>query len=291
MSLTNFLRRTPGARIALGGPIAARRWWLRYRAGPVNAMLGHVEHLVTSDVQVRVAEFGGEFVLGPQSHLLHQILANGSYETDLAKLFTAHINPDRDVIDVGANVGFFTVLAGKHLKTGRVLAAEPTSAAFGRLTRNVEHNDVKDRVILFNGLVSDRESEQTVNIVPGREEYSSVGTVVHSAVIGQETRQEKIASRTLDNLVKEHGLKPALIKVDVEGAEQFVFDGAEETLKTHRPVVLSEFSSRLLENNGSSADHILRLFERCGYDVRDPIDPHIRPGSETNQEIIAIPRP
>ena len=75
-------------------------------------------------MRLRVDEFEGEFLLGPKSHLLHRVLAFGAYEPELAQLFVSHIDPDRDVIDVGANVGFFTNLAARKLETGRVLAIE-----------------------------------------------------------------------------------------------------------------------------------------------------------------------
>ncbi|MCZ8173518.1 MAG: FkbM family methyltransferase [Brevundimonas sp.] len=290
VGLTSFLKRTPSARTALAGPIALRRWWLRYRAVPAQAMLGNLESMVVSDIEVRVAEFEGVFRLGPRSHLLQRVLAEGVYEPMLAKLFVQHLRPDRDVIDVGANIGFFSVLAGKKLGKGRVLAAEPTRAAFARLSHNVAANGVTDKVILFNGLVTDSDAEQPLNIVPGREEYASLGQVVHASVVDQPTEVQWTPSRTLDSLVAEHGLSPALIKVDVEGAELAVLEGAEETLKRHRPVVLSEFSSHLLAANGASVDRLLALFERWNYDVRDPHDPLVKPGSIKSEEIIAVPR-
>src|SRR3546814_7653834 len=58
-----------------------------------------------------------------------------------------YLDPSRDVIDIGANIGFFSVLAGRRLSTGRVLSVEPTDAAFARLSRNVQLNGVSDRAI------------------------------------------------------------------------------------------------------------------------------------------------
>lgn len=289
-SIADFIRRTPAVRAALKGPIALRRTWIDYRQRSMRAMLGRMESLVTSDVRVRIDEFEGEFLLGPQSHLLHRMIAFGHYEPELVKLFLDHLDPDRDVIDVGANVGMFTVLAGKHLRQGRVLAAEPTSAAFRRLRENAASNGVEAKVIFYQGLVSDKAATSTLNIVPGREEYSSVGAIVHPAVAGQKTRSEEIVAKPLDQLVAENDLKPALIKIDVEGAEGRVFAGAEETLRTHRPVVISEFSRSLLKQAGSSPEAILAMLEKCNYEVRDPRDNRLKPGSADYRDIIAIPR-
>ncbi|MEG4842651.1 FkbM family methyltransferase [Microcoleus sp. CZ3-B2] len=243
-----------------------------------------------SDVTIQVDEFDGQFVLGPQSHLLHRLLAEGEYERDLVKLFLKHLDPVRDVIDVGANVGFFTVLAARSLTSGRVLAAEPTRAAFARLSHNIDLNGVEDAVIMYNGLISDKDCTSTINVVAGREEYSSMGDVVHPAVIGEKTLTETIDAKKIDTLVETHNLTPGLIKVDVEGAEGLVFEGARETLKRHRPIVISEFSRPLLEANGSSPERLAKLFDECDYDVFDAHDQFARAGHLEFSDLLAVPR-
>jgi FkbM family methyltransferase len=288
--MADFVRRTPVARALLAGPISVRRRWLDHQRRPAETALRRLGDLATSDVRLRVEEFEGEFTLGPSSHLLRRLLADGFYEPELVKLFLKHLQPDRDVIDVGANVGFFTVLAGKHLSTGRALAAEPASAAFKRLQENVAANGVEDRVILFNGVVSDAERLATVHVVPGLEEYSSVGDVAHPSVRGASTEVEQVGAKSIDQLVRDHGLRPALVKIDVEGGEGPVFAGAEATLREHRPVIISEFSPSLLRHNGTDPEAILALLRRCDYEVRDPRDARLRPGSADFRDIIAVPR-
>lgn len=291
MDLVNFARRSRFIRSVFSLPLYGRNRWMGYRQAPAKAVLDRVEGLVASDVRLRVEEFDGEFILGPRSHILRRLLSQGFYEPQLVQLFLSHLMPDRDVVDVGANVGFFSVLAAKRLTTGRVLAAEPTTAAFSRLSQNVTINDVETKVILYNGLVSNEASLATLEIVPGREEYSSMGGIVHPSVVGQAVQTETVQARPLDSLVAENGLRPAVIKVDVEGAEGMVFEGAQQTLRDYRPVVLSEFSRPLLARNGSSPEAIIALFDRCGYDVHNPFDRSASAGAIDFDEIIAIPRP
>jgi len=290
MTLAQIIRRNPSLRAALAVPLAMRRQWLQRQAKPISTLLSRFEDVVTSDVRIRVDEFKGEFVIGPRSHLLRRFLANGKYEPELAQLFRSCIAPDRDVIDVGANIGFYSVLAAKHLDKGRVLAAEPTKAAHARLLQNLALNGVADKVIVFNGLISSKDATTDIKIVEGREEYSSIGAMAHPSIAGQPIVTETIRSRPLDALVKDHQLDPAVIKVDVEGAEMMVFEGAEETLKRHRPIVISEFSRPLLLRNGTSPEAIVSFFDRCGYDVRDPFDPKMQPGSVDFGDIVATPR-
>src|SRR3546814_11047585 len=125
--------------------------------------------------------------------LFRRLFINGEYEPELAKLFLKYLDPSRDVIDIGANIGFFSVLAGRRLSTGRVLSVEPTDAAFARLSRNVQLNGVSDRAILHQGLISDPHGTNEIHVITGMEEYSSIGalhpaappkTVVHKQTVG-----------------------------------------------------------------------------------------------------------
>ena len=291
MSLTQVIRSSPTLRSVLAVPLAVRRQWIDHQDKPLRAFLDRFEATLVSEVRLRVDEFDGEFLLGPKSHLLRRVLAFGAYEPELAQLFVAHIDANRDVIDVGANVGFFTNLAARKLETGRVLAIEPTAAAYDRLTRNIAHNGITERAIAWRGVAAAEEGELTLNVVEGREEYSSLGAIVHPSVEGEAVASETVPARTIDALVAEHDLKPAVIKIDVEGAEMDVLRGAQETLKTHRPVVISEVSAPLLRTAGTSTAAIVQLFDALDYDVRDPTNPLMDPTNIEFGDIVATPRP
>lgn len=254
-------------------------------------MVTRLQAILAEDVTLRVDEFAGRFRVSPRSHLFQRIAQSGRYEPELAGLFLSALDPARDVIDVGANVGFFTVAGAKRLTTGRVLAIEPTAGAFARLTTNISLNGVGDKVIAFNGLASAENGEAELHAIEGMEEYSSMQALVHPSV-AQESGSTVIstASRTIDSLVDEHGLKPSLIKVDVEGAEGLVFKGAEQTLKRFRPVIISELSNALLRGFGTSAAEIVAMLEGLDYEVSDPFDPKALPGTKEFGDIICRPR-
>lgn len=290
MSLTQVIRSSPTLRSVLAIPLAVRRQWIGHQDKSLRAFLDRFENTLVSEVRLRVEEFDGEFLLGPKSHLLRRVLAFGAYEPELAQLFTSHIAPNRDVIDVGANVGFFTNLAARKLKTGRVLAIEPTAAAHDMLTRNIAHNGIVERVIAWRGVAAAEAGELTLNVVEGREEYSSLGGIVHPSVEGEALTSETVQAQPIDALVAEHDLRPAVIKIDVEGAELDVLLGAQETLKAHRPVVISEMSAPLLKLAGTSPAAIIQLFDDLNYEVRDPNNPNIDPGTIEFGDIVATPR-
>ncbi|MGC9954208.1 MAG: FkbM family methyltransferase [Rhizomicrobium sp.] len=289
MSIAQMIRRSARARAALALPIMARRRWIERHEKYYNDILDRLAATAVEDVVLRIDEFRGEFQLPPRSHLLRRILRHGCYEPAISSLFYSHIDKDRDIIDVGANVGFFTVGGAKSLANGRVLAVEPVSAAFQRLQRNVERNQVSKRVLFFNGLLSNEIGDCAINTVVGMEEYSSIGPLTHRWVAGQESRSTIVKMSRLDDLVSDYGLNPKLIKVDVEGAEQLVFSGAVETIKAYRPYVLSELSGPLAKQLGGSSMEVVNFFERLNYRVVDPLDPGARPGAREFCDIFCIP--
>src|SRR3546814_14953280 len=78
--------------------------------------------------------------------------------------------------------------------------------------------------------MSDTQGTNAIHVIPGMEEYSSIGALHPAARAENGVQEHTVASDRLDDLVIRHDLKPGLIKVDVEGAEGLVFRGAMVTL-------------------------------------------------------------
>ena len=246
------------------------------------------EALITPPV-LTIKEFEGIFALDSHSDLFKRLLVEGVYEPQLVKQSLHYLDTDKDALDIGANIGLFSVLFAKHLRGRKVLAIEPTQRARRWLRENLAHNHVQDRVIVFEGAASDRQGQTTIRTIPGKEEYSSLGVMEHPAITGEPCSEEKISTDTVDHLVEQHGLTPGFMKVDVEGAEHLVFSGAQQVLKQHRPIILSELSDFLLVRNGSSAAQVIGLIESCGYDIIDPMHPNQAPGRSEFGDILCVP--
>jgi FkbM family methyltransferase len=287
--MQKFLRNSSVARRMLLGPRQLRRHWMNYRAAPAFSAIKSMQSMIVGDVKVRVAEFDGEFVMSPQSHIFQRLAQHGEYEPELARIFLDAVQPDKDVIDVGANLGFFTCASAKQLKKGKVLAIEPTNGAYGRLIENVALNQVEERVIIFKGLASDQGGTSDIHYIEGMEEYSSIEKSVHPAVSGTDMQKISVSAKTIDELVNEHGLNPAVMKVDVEGAEGMVFKGALSVLREFRPLVLAELNREMLHSFGSSPEEIIAGFKELGYRTIDPLRPKIEPGKEDFGDLLCIP--
>ena len=139
------------------------------------------------------------------------------------------------IVDIGTNTGMHTIPLGKMLKNnGKVIAIEPEKNNFEILKKNIKLNNLDNVIVINKGCFSKR-STLTFYL-------DGVGTGGHSLVnknVGDE--EIKIEVDSLDNILKELKIKKVdLIKVDVEGAESDVLEGAVKTLKKFHPKIIFE---------------------------------------------------
>jgi len=140
--------------------------------------------------------------------------------------------------DVGAHIGFFTLLLSRFVgESGKVFAFEPDPANSKRLRENISLNTTANVRIVPQAVSGD---EGTVHFQANRETMSHIVTVTH----GVETQGAgiiEVSATTLDAFVEgNHNPPPQLIKIDVEGHEDAVLSGSLGVLKTHRPLILCE---------------------------------------------------
>jgi FkbM family methyltransferase len=148
--------------------------------------------------------------------------------------FLSVVRRGQIVFDIGANIGYYALLASKHVgPSGRVLAFEPSPRNISYLHRHLELNRVRN-VMVVPMACADRTSIAVFaagsNCATGR-----LADLTTPRAAGQ---AEYVATVSVDQIVRESGLVPNVMKIDVEGAEREVLSGAVETLRTARPVVL-----------------------------------------------------
>lgn len=269
--------------------ILVNRFFIRREYEKFYRRYDEMMKLVRSDsLNIELQDFKGVFNVGKESLLAKYILKEGSYEPEIVELVKQYLDPKKDIIDIGANVGFFSVLFAKSVEKGkRVLAVEPTPGALKRLKSNLIQNEV-DNVIVHEGLVGSEKATVPFYMVAGKEEYSSMKPIAHKHALDFQSEVVELPCVKLDDLIEEHRMNPSFIKIDVEGAEWEVLKGSEKTLKVHRPVLLSELDERLLKGFGSSCMQVCEFLSSQNYRVRDAdgLGP-VKPGLTTS--IIATP--
>lgn len=180
----------------------------------------------------------------------------GEMEPEQTAAMTAMIKPGDVLFDIGANVGYYSILASRLVgENGRVVAFEPLPRNVDFLERHIELNDAGN-VTVQRLALSDKRG------------MSRFTTGQNSAMghIGKDGELE-VETVSLDEVVAELGITPDVIKMDVEGSEMDVFRGGEETLKRAKPsIFLSTHSDELRTS-------CLSFLQGLGYKVQT-IDVH-----------------
>lgn len=165
------------------------------------------------------------------------------------------IAPEDLFVDIGANVGSYTILACAA-KGARGYCFEPVPATFQRLMDNIRLNDLCSRVKAFNIGLSDKEGDLVFT--------SGENCTNHVVTDGEKvTNAVKVKVLSLDKILE--GQSPSMIKIDVEGFETLVLQGAHETLNNH------SLHSVVMELNGSGSrygfreDNILGMMKAYGF--------------------------
>jgi len=244
-----------------------RRGLFKVRQSYYEEVYQNLCDLLIEDPVISIDEFRGSFAVDCRSDLFKRLLLTKQYEPELIKYCLKFLDKKRDAIDVGANVGFYTVLFAKKLNGKKVLSIEPTVNALQHLYRNIKLNNIESNVIVFEGAASNRNRIAEIRTIDGKEEYSTLGEWKHPSISKERYTLQKVKLKTVDELVAQYSLDPGFMKVDVEGMEHFVFEGSKRILENNRPVILSELSDYLLKENGSSSKEIINLIKSYEYDV------------------------
>ncbi len=180
----------------------------------------------------------------------------GEWAQQEMDLLASVLRPDSLVIDVGANIGTHTLFFSQYCKEGSVLAFEPQQYIYNLLVTNITINN-RYNVVPVRAGISDKDSKiQMMNISPFEEKKKiNYGEfkVNDEANAGMYTDIVKL-DNYIDNLARLD-----LIKVDVEGMEIKVLDGAKKLLKKFKPILYLEFS----EKNGNP--DLIKKLDSLGY--------------------------
>jgi FkbM family methyltransferase len=179
-------------------------------------------------------------------------------EAGPVELLRKWVRPNTVVIDVGANVGFFTLqFASWVMEGGRVIALEPEVVNYESLRRTVARAGLSAVVETVQAAVSDVTGTGFLQLNPAHPGDHKLGPTGVA-----------VATTTVDSLLSARGWpEVSLIKIDVQGAEARVLAGARQTLERFRPVLFLEVEDRKLAQYGSSASELLTSCTACGYAI------------------------
>lgn len=190
---------------------------------------------------LRLARYEGNWLLFPsrEDPNLDDVFLRNVY-------YPFEPKPDDTVVDVGAHMGFFTVKVAKHVK--RVIAFEPDSHSFSFLAQNIKINELSN-VSVFNYALGREKAELFL-----KRSYGDGRTKLTENNTGWAVRVVP-----LDLVVEEEGITPSVIKIDTEGYEMRVLEGARSTIARHKPqLIIAAY------HYPNEAEEVMRYLGRIG---------------------------
>lgn len=214
--------------------------WYGRAPVPIAGGLGHLLYVSTADL--------------PLDHAHAGLIVRGTLEPPVQEALRRLLAPGHVFYDVGANVGFFTLVGARLVGPGgRVVAFEPVPRCARAVARNIE----------LNGFAHAEIREEAVGAAAGRARLLVVGETSwsHLESTGRhaDVRDEiDVAVVSVDGLVAAGEIPPPdVLKIDTEGAELQALHGARETIARHRPAIVCEL-------HDTNADFVA-LMDELGY--------------------------
>lgn len=210
---------------------------------------------------------GFHLLYNRRNALMMRYCRDGFYEPEIERYLRATLQPGAVVVDAGANIGFFT-LAVLGNSTGAIVHGfEPSPGAFELLTACIARNQLSGRVFANQvALYSEPGEMDYLMHVASHGAYDGFRDTGYAGV-GIPTITP-VPVTTLDLYAKQAGLERLdLLKIDVEGAELFVLQGAREVLCRLHPTVLFEVGYKNLRPFDLLPSHLFKYFEQVGYQV------------------------
>jgi FkbM family methyltransferase len=198
-----------------------------------------------------------------------ELILSGKWEEYETKLFKENIKSGDVVVDIGAHIGYYTLIAAAIVgKKGRVYAFEPNHKNFQILKKNVEENNYKN-IVLINKAVSNRNKKGFLFL-------NSENTGDHRVFDSKDSRKvETIQTITLDKYFDNKEKEIHMLKMDIQGSEANAFQGGIKIIKKSKNIkIISEFQPALIKMSGMSAKKYLHLLRQVGFKIYN-IDIHI----------------
>jgi FkbM family methyltransferase len=185
----------------------------------------------------------------------HIVVLNNYQEFEM-DLFESKINKGDLIVDIGANIGTFTLLASKVLKdTGTVYSFEPCTKNFEILKRNVELNKFNN-VKLFNNAVSSKSARSRLFI----DKFASGSHALEKANVHFLCDTEMVDTVALDDVFADPGIVIDILKTDTQGHEEQIISGAKTLLENAR-------INKILMEFYKTKHSVLVYLMQLGYDL------------------------
>ena len=189
---------------------------------------------------------------------------DGTYESPIQKALVDYLKPGAIFYDIGASLGFFTLIAARLVESsGQVYAFEPVPENAARIRRNAMLNDFAHVTVL----------EKAVAEAEGRGElllaHHAGGATLAAAGTPPDLKGHlEVNLVSIDYLIASEQLRPpTLVKIDVEGAEIDVLRGMKQTLTAYKPILIYEIDDGDRTAFQRKSELVETFIRNCGYQI------------------------
>lgn len=243
-------------------PLGRLTWRRSHLAGLRNPF--HVPSIVIERDGARLIAEPGSYLFQGSGRRRAVRFRPGEYEPEISFLIRSLVREDDIVLDIGANVGLHSVAFARAVPKGHVYAFEPVAEMAERLSRNCALNGITNVTLVPCALGAANETvEMDVNVAgEGMEGTSTIAGSIHVERHPERYAKRPVPVRRLDDLIEELEVRGRIgfVKIDTEGFETMVIEGALNTLRRHRPAMIVEAHSRRLAAAGRSFQWYLDTF-------------------------------
>ena len=208
-----------------------------------------------------VNRHGGWWKLKPRDYFQWHVFFG--FKDDVLDLLRHLASQSRNIIDVGANIGLYTVLMSKEMRFGgQLLAVEPFPSTFDHLRLHLRIN-AASYVVARQVALGATNGEMTVQLPAGEP-----GKVSLRPFDGESTGSARIEITTVDQLMTKQQIPTAdLIKIDVEGFEPHVLIGAQHTLIRDEPILCFEYTPEWARHDIEACRRGFGMLAELGYQM------------------------
>lgn len=217
----------------------------------------------------------GKFLVLTNDALGQALINKGDFEPHFYNVAKNVIKEGDICLDCGANLGYHTVTMAKLVgKAGKVIAFEPLRVIYQQLNGNVFLNDLRN-VITINAALGNKQDIIQMDYV---DVDNPNGVNIGATKVGG--RGDIVEMLPIDSVIK---TAAAFIKIDVQGSEVFLLEGAAELIKNTRPVMFVEVENQWLRCFGQTSETLLNKIMSLDYIL-------VRINTEYPCDHVAIPR-
>ena len=222
--------------------------------------LALINKIVPSSSDLKVLFRGSEFITQSMDVTLLPSMMDGSFEACELDWIINFLQEKENFlfIDIGANIGIYSVLVARESKT-RCVAIEPDPRNLKKLYYNIDNNELSDRILVLPvavGIPADGTAPETARNFY-LSEFGATSRFLNADELVLDEKSVTVHVKTLDSILQENELwqsSEILIKIDVEGFEPEVIASGIKTIRDVRPWLLVEFSMNRERNESAKWD-------------------------------------